>query len=174
MGMETEVIEIGIALLQNMEVKLVDSVFVLPVTSTISDFCEEFTGISQELIEVAGIPFEDACKKLAEFKHIPWATWANFPMDLFNDTCSHFDYPFNGYHTTMQSYSELFSSDKKMSLKQATEHFCGEYIGTPNIASDDAHNLARLALAWIENKNVPRDSLTQQRQNFFKSNFIKR
>jgi inhibitor of KinA sporulation pathway (predicted exonuclease) len=157
-GMENEIIEIGVCLLEVKTGEISNSrgILVKPEKSVISPFCTELTTITQKMIDAEGISFKDACNVLRnEFKSQSraWASFGAYDFNQFQRQCSStgFPYPFNSSHINVKS---LFALKKKLVHEQGMAGALAildiPLEGTHHRGIDDAKNIAKI-MNWILN-----------------------
>ena len=91
-GFKSEIIEIGASILEAPDGRWEEmdafSLLIRPVYSTVSEFCENLTGISQKALYDFGMTFEDAMDTIREGgKFIAWASWGQYDYDMLKQTC---------------------------------------------------------------------------------------
>lgn len=151
-GMQSEIIEIGIAVvdLKTKELLETDSIIVKPKTSTISEFCTELTTITQEMIDEQGVSFEEACKILTnKFKSNRrlWASWGKYDYNQIQNDCklNKVDFPMGrDYYNLKPLFSIKHSLGHDLGVATALEHLEMEFEGTHHRGIDDAKNIARI------------------------------
>ena len=151
-GMENDIIEIGIALLDIQTGEISDNrgIIVLPERSTVSAFCTELTTITPEMVAAEGIPFKEACnilKKEYLSQSRAWASFGAYDQKQFQRQCTAVGvaYPFGPSHINVKT---LFA------LKQQLGHEQGmagaltlleiPLEGTHHRGVDDAKNIAKI------------------------------
>jgi len=147
----SEIIEIGVCVL---DTKLLDisrkrSYIVKPKLSKISAFCTQLTGHTPKSMK-GGIPFGDACNKLAKeygTKNRVWASWGDSDRLHFRKECAEkgAEYPFGEAHINL---SDLFvlsmGESKRVKVSNALDMFGMKFEGKPHRGDDDAYNTARV------------------------------
>lgn len=99
-GEEPEIIEIGNAVLHvgDLHVEPGPELLVRPTRSTISDFCTDLTGITQEMIDEGGLLFVDAIEVLREthgdLRRMVWASYGEYDRKKLTEECQHHRIPF--------------------------------------------------------------------------------
>jgi len=150
-GMRHDIIEIGACLLDLKSGKITQktSYIVRPKNSTISEFCTNLTTITQEQVN-KGIPFSDACNKLAkEFgsRNRVWASWGDYDRKHFERDCDFYGarYPFGPRHINAKTlFSLVVGLNVELGLRAALE-YCGfDFSGTQHRGHDDAFNTAKV------------------------------
>ncbi|MFR9751083.1 exonuclease domain-containing protein [Nocardia sp. 004] len=104
-GMVSEIIEIGLTVvdLDAGERIAEHRILVRPARSTVSEFCTELTGLTQDEVDT-GMAFSDACRLLASEHRSgtkPWASWGDYDRKQFERQCAvtNAEYPFGQWHT---------------------------------------------------------------------------
>lgn len=146
-----EVIEIGVCSLdvQTFDISRKKSYIVRPKFSNVSEFCTELTGYTWDNVK-AGMPFENACNKLAKeygTRNKVWASWGDYDRSHFERECraKKARYPFGKSHINVSSLFTLMKGNsKKSSVGRALESIGFTFEGTPHKGCDDAWNTARI------------------------------
>lgn len=129
-GMENEIIEIGICVLQIRPVKkktLNEGIIVKPEKSEISYFCTDLTSITPEMVE-QGISLKEACYVLRNKYHSqnrPWASFGNYDRLKFEKECAskEIEYPFSQNHFNIKSLFALkYGLTKEIGLARAIDY----------------------------------------------------
>ena len=148
-GQETEIIEIGICLLDVKTGRRVEkeSILVYPEKSTVSEFCTELTSLEQWQVD-RGVTFRKACKILQKkfrSKQRVWASYGNFDIRQFRHQCDtrNVPYPFSTAHLNVKTLFALkYKLDKEIGMLRALSHLKVEIEGTHHRGIDDAWNTA--------------------------------
>jgi len=161
-GQKAEIIEIGIAKLhlegRGYEVEKVESIYVQPRYSTVSEFCTELTGITQAQLDREGVPFEQALERLRDHCLGPnylhrggpllysWASYGEWDRDILERQCQSFGvrYPMSRTHFNIKALLNLLRGDKHVGLSKAVKSFGMEFEGKHHSGVDDAVNAARV------------------------------
>lgn len=157
-GMESDIIEIGICLLDVNTGEITDNkgILIKPERSTISPFCTQLTTITPEMVAGEGISFKEGCsilKKQYLAQSRAWASFGGYDAKQFQRQCaaSGVGYPFSPSHVNVKT---LFALKKKLSFEQgmagALELLDIPLEGTHHRGVDDAKNIAKI-LWWILN-----------------------
>ena len=157
-GMESDIIEIGVCLLDIKSGEISDNrgILVVPERSTISPFCTELTTITEDMIDQEGIDFKDALKILREeysTQSRAWASYGAYDLKMFNRQCADLKrgYPFGPSHINVKT---LFALKRKMGhetgMAGALDQLEIPLEGTHHRGVDDARNIAKI-LWWILN-----------------------
>lgn len=147
----SDIIEIGACKLdlQTGKISQKTSYIIKPRNSTISEFCTELTTLTQEDVN-RGIPFSDACNKLAkEFgtKNRVWFAWGDFDRIHIQKECEFYGaiYPFGRRFINAKTLFSLMNGLKKeIGLQKAMEYYNLEFKGTQHRGHDDAFNTAKV------------------------------
>ncbi|MFW5720490.1 MAG: exonuclease domain-containing protein [Candidatus Dojkabacteria bacterium] len=148
-GEESEIIEIGICTYDIARGERVEkeSVFVLPETSSISEFCTELTSITPAMVKNKGMPFNEACamlRKKYKSKDRTWGSWGDYDRAQFERQCIRLGigYPFGRTHINLKN---LFALQNKLTREPGMEHALKllnlPLEGTHHRAGDDAWNI---------------------------------
>lgn len=124
-------------------------ILVKPERSTVSEFCTELTGLTQEEVD-SGVSFAEACDLLAtEHKSAdrPWASWGDYDRSLFLRQCAAVGvaYPFGETHVNAKA---VFGSVHRgrHGMKTALEVTGLPLEGRHHDGADDSWNIAALVL----------------------------
>lgn len=157
-GMENDIIEIGVCLLDVNTGEISDNrgILVKPERSVVSPFCTELTIITSEMIEEEGMPFKTACSILRkEFlsQSRAWASFGAYDLKQFQRQCGDLGigYPFGPSHINVKT---LFALKKKLGHEQgmagALEILEIPLEGTHHRGVDDAKNIAKILSRILE------------------------
>ena len=154
---EMETIEIGAVLVRasTLEVEAEYQSFVRPVRHpTLTPFCTELTGITQEML--AGAPaFPEAMEALRQAMlvgrwGVVWGSWGLFDDTQLRRDCAHhgIDYPMPEHMNLKNVFSAAQGRRKRYGMSKALR-LCGLALeGDHHRALADAKNIARM-LPWI-------------------------
>lgn len=157
-----EIIEIGICQvdIKNLKIEKKSSILIKPKNSSISEYCTNLTGLTQNIIDKDGTSFENAIEILKtdyQIRKHTWMSWGNFDRILFEEQCQreNIKYPFNSTHTNFKYiFSLLMFLDYQIGLSKAIEHIGINFEGTPHRGIDDALNVARIYIKLMKkNRN---------------------
>ncbi|MFI6998670.1 exonuclease domain-containing protein [Nocardia sp. NPDC050175] len=152
-GAVSEIIEIGLTVadLASGERRGKHRILVRPARSTVSEFCTELTGLTQDEVDT-GVSFTDACRLLAtehEAGVRAWASWGDYDRKQFLSQCNATDtaYPFGHRHTNAKLvFSEAYGLNRRQGMAGAL-HIAGLPLeGRHHRGEDDAWNIAALVL----------------------------
>ncbi|MEV4161222.1 3'-5' exonuclease [Nonomuraea dietziae] len=155
-GAVSEIIEIGLTVvdLHTRERVSRHRVLVRPARSTVSAFCTELTGLTQEEVE-KGLTFTEACRLLAA-EHAagrrPWASWGDYDRHQFTRQCQSTGapYPFGRRHTNVKAvFTEAYELRKRPGMAQALQVAGLPLEGRHHRGEDDAWNIAALTLHLV-------------------------
>lgn len=152
-----EVIEIGVCILdvETFDISRKKSYIVKPQFSNISKFCTELTGYTWADVK-SGMPFENACNKLAKeygTQNRIWASWGDYDRSHFERECrsKKAKYPFSKSHINASGlFTVMFGNKKKTSVGNALKAIGSEFVGTPHKGCDDAWNTAVILRYLLE------------------------
>lgn len=169
-GMASEIIEIGIAVL-DLEGVTGDAradgygsagarverhrVLVRPEHSTVSEFCTELTGLTQAEVDT-GVSFAEACTILARDHAAgvrPWTSWGDYDRKQFTRQCqtTHTPYPFGVRHVNAKAeFARVYGLKKRPGMAQALEMAGLPLEGRHHSGVDDAWNIAALILKLVD------------------------
>ncbi|WP_405165231.1 exonuclease domain-containing protein [Nocardia sp. NBC_01499] len=152
-GAVSEIIEIGLTVvdLAAVERRGKHRILVRPARSTVSEFCTELTGLTQDEVDT-GVDFAAACRLLAtehEAGQRPWASWGDYDRKQFLSQCAATNaaYPFSHRHTNAKLlFSEAYALERRQGMAGAL-HIAGLPLeGRHHSGTDDAWNIAALVL----------------------------
>lgn len=151
-GMENDIIEIGICLLDVKTAHIEDNrgIFVKPERSVISPFCTGLTTITPEMIEQEGISFQEALKIIKkEYKtqNRAWASYGAYDLKQFQRQCTDLGlaYPFGPSHINVKSLFALKNKlDYEVGMDGALKFLGIPLEGTHHRGIDDARNIAKV------------------------------
>lgn len=158
-GMRSEIIEIGICLLNlhTMKPEQKRSILVTPMESTVSEFCTKLTRITPEMLSDGGIPFAEACADVIrdyDAKNVLWGSWGDYDRKMFLKQCERrgVDYPFCPQHMNIK---QLFADvhGEKMGMARALSTIGLVLEGRHHRGDDDAHNIARILAHMIDHSD---------------------
>lgn len=108
-GQESEIIEVGVCLLDTRTGERLEkeSILVRPRLSSVSSFCTQLTGLTQERVET-GIPFGEACAHMCDrfrTKERVWASYGDYDRRMFELQCKREEakYPFSAGHINVKT-----------------------------------------------------------------------
>lgn len=152
-GAVSEIIEIGLTVvdLASSERRARHRVLVRPARSTVSEFCTELTGLTQDEVDT-GVSFAEACRLLAtehEAGVRAWASWGDYDRKQFLTQCeaTRTTYPFGQCHTNAKLvFSEAYSLKRRQGMAAALRIAGLPLEGRHHRGEDDAWNIAALVL----------------------------
>jgi inhibitor of KinA sporulation pathway (predicted exonuclease) len=124
-------------------------ILVKPERSTVSEFCTQLTGLTQEEVD-GGVSLAEACDLLAtEHKAAdrPWASWGDYDRHQFLRQCeaTGVAYPFGETHVNAKTvFSRLHRG--RHGMKAALELADLPLEGRHHDGADDSWNVAALVL----------------------------
>lgn len=149
-GEESEIIEIGVALLdvQTLTISDNESIIVKPIKSLISPFCTKLTSITEDMVN-SGISFAEACEILKnKYKshRRTWASWGDYDRKQFEKQCRAWcvPIPFGSTHINIKNlFSIFYNYPKEFGLNKAAQLIGLTMEGTLHRGVDDAMNISR-------------------------------
>lgn len=149
----SEIIEIGIAVVNTKELKIVknDSIMVRPQRSRISKFCTSLTTLTQAQVD-RGITFQEAIKKLKtdfDSGNRTFISWGDYDRKMFERNCRDYNiqYPFGPRHQNLKNaFTILHGLDREPGMDTALEHIKLKLDGTHHRGIDDARNIANILI----------------------------
>jgi len=154
-GQVNEIIEIGICILDTVkgEISKNKGILIKPERSEVSEFCTKLTTITQNMLDLEGISFEEACIKLREEynpKEYTWASYGFYDLNMFKKQCKfrNIEYPLSQEHINVKElFSKVKGLTKKVGMNEALNMLNIELEGTHHRGIDDARNIAKI-LYW--------------------------
>ena len=155
-GQESEIIEIGVALLdvRSHEITGKESILVKPERSQVSHFCAVLTSLTQDILDSRGVSFGEACLKLADSYQTrarTWASYGDYDRRMFERQCQArgVKYPFGVTHLNVKNLFALAQLlPREVGMDEALRVAGIELEGRHHRGVDDAYNTAKL-LAWM-------------------------
>jgi inhibitor of KinA sporulation pathway (predicted exonuclease) len=152
-GQSKEIIEIGICLLNcvTLELSRPRRIFIKPHRSTISEYCVQLTGITQDILDAKGISLNEAYEILVqEFKidERIVAAWGSDCAILEHELSVKFN---QGHINLCALFSILMGSQKRIGLNRALKRIDLNFEGIKHSGGDDALNAAKI-LQWMIKK----------------------
>lgn len=160
-GQETEVIEIGLCVLDVASGERLEkrSILVKPERSKISEFCTQLTSLTQKQVNREGISFKQACalleREYTSRKRV-WASYGDYDRSLFERQCRqrHVDYPFSPAHINVKSlFGIMHALPYEVGMSRALQMCDLELEGQHHRGVDDAWNIALLLSKLILNRS---------------------
>jgi inhibitor of KinA sporulation pathway (predicted exonuclease) len=153
----SEIIEIGIAVVNTKDLKIVrnDSIMVRPQRSRISKFCTSLTTLTQEQVD-KGITFQEAIKRLKtdfESGDRTFISWGDYDRKMFERNCRDYNvqYPFGPRHQNLKNnFTVLHGLDREPGMDRALEHIKLKLDGTHHRGIDDARNIANILIHTLK------------------------
>lgn len=158
-GMESDIIEIGICLLdvQNGEITDNRGILIKPERSVISPFCTSLTTITPEMVAKGVMSFKEACfilrKEYLSQKRV-WASFGAYDLKQFQRQCSAMGigFPFGPSHINVKT---LFALKNKLGHEEgmagALKILDIPLKGTHHRGVDDAFNIAKILNRILSN-----------------------
>ncbi len=151
-GQESEIIEVGIALLdlQSHQISARESILIKPERSQISRFCMVLTSLTQEILDESGISFAAACKKLEksyQSKERTWASFGDYDRRMLERQCQARGarYPFGVTHLNVKNlFALIHGLPREVGMDEALRITGLELEGRHHRGVDDAYNIAKL------------------------------
>jgi inhibitor of KinA sporulation pathway (predicted exonuclease) len=156
-GEKSDIIEIGLVPLdvRTLSLGAAKRIVTQPTRSSVSPFCTQLTGITQEEVE-NGIPLSDGCAVLRreyESDGRLWASYGDYDRRMFETCCAELGipYPFGQSHLNVKTLLAVsLGLPCEVSLKTGLHRVGLEFIGRAHRGEDDAINAARLLAMLFE------------------------
>ncbi|ARS39252.1 DNA polymerase III [Sphingobacteriaceae bacterium GW460-11-11-14-LB5] len=158
-GMESDIIEIGVCLLDIQTGEITDNrgILIKPERSTISSFCTALTTITPEMVVKDGISFKEACsilrKEYLSQKRV-WASFGAYDLKQFQRQCAAMGvgFPFGPSHINVKTLFALKNKlDHEEGMAGALKMLDIPLKGTHHRGVDDAYNIARILHRILNN-----------------------
>jgi inhibitor of KinA sporulation pathway (predicted exonuclease) len=162
-GQSSEIIQIGCTVVDIKAHTISDpsGIYVKPQYSTVSKFCTDLTGITQEMLNTKGVTFNEACQTLllaSDSTQVPWGSWGDYDKRMFNSDCTKkgYWYPFgngalNDRHFNIKTmFAIAYKLDREVGMVEALNILGLPLEGKHHDASWDSWNIARIFLKLLE------------------------
>ena len=161
-GQESEIIEMGLCLLEVASRRRQGkrNLLVRPEQSTVSAFCTQLTGLTQEQVN-GGISFADACSLLQQeytSNGCAWASYGDYDRLQFERQChsQQVRYPFGPTHVNIKALFALFEAlPREVGMAEALRRLHLPLEGVHHRAADDAWNIAGLFAELLSRYRSP-------------------
>ena len=160
-GQESEIIEIGLCLLETASGKRHSkrSILVRPERSTVSSFCTHLTGLTQEQVG-QGISFAQACTLLQNdycSHQRVWASYGDSDRLRFEKQCREHQviYPFGPKHVNIKIlFALLHAFPREVGMARALQTLDLPLEGTHHSGADDAWNSALIFAGILQKQTI--------------------
>lgn len=150
-GQESEIIEIGVCLLdlKSLELSAKRGLLIKPTRSTVSEFCTKLTSLTQEQVD-QGMTYAEACTILTNVyrgQARMWMSWGDYDRRMLRHQCqrSNVPYPLSDIHVNLkQLYADQRRKGKRCGMARALENEQLGMEGHHHRGHDDAWNTGRL------------------------------
>jgi inhibitor of KinA sporulation pathway (predicted exonuclease) len=161
-GSISEIIEIGIAVVNIKELKIVqnDSIIIRPQRSKISQFCTKLTTLTQNYVD-QGITFEAAVALLKKdylSEDRTFVSWGDYDRKMFERNSRDYSvkYPFGPRHFNLKNgFTMLHGLDREPGMDRALEHIGLPLDGTHHRGVDDARNIGNIFIHTLKKFRMP-------------------
>lgn len=150
-GQISEVIEVGGAVLEqdpqsSWEVTDSFGILIQPERSTVSQYCEELTGITQKALEDCGNTLEDAMEMVEGIGSTVWGSWGDYDYNMLRDECKskYIKYRLPYAHLNIKALASAWFVVGTMGMKRMLGHLGMVHEGRHHRGEDDAKNIARI------------------------------
>lgn len=152
----SEIIEIGVSLVDFSTKSIIKSkrYLIKPKKSTVSEYCTNLTGITQDQLNKEGLDLTKASKMIRQDfnpTNIAWGGWGD-DLTALKKACESQNavFPFSSSYTDIGFlYSLSKGESKKWNLENALQNEQMNFIGKPHTGVDDAFNTARLFIKML-------------------------
>lgn len=153
----SEVIEIGIAVVNIKELKIVEneSIIIRPQKSKISKFCTKLTTLTQDYVD-QGTTFQAAMEilhKNYKSNERVFISWGDYDRNMFQQNCNDYGvkYPFGPRHTNFRNmFTMLHGLGREPGMDQALELLGMKLDGTHHRGIDDARNIGNILIHTLK------------------------
>ncbi len=161
----SEIIEIGIALVNIDDLKIVqnESIIVRPQRSKVSKFCTKLTTLTQEFVD-QGMTFQAAMEVLRKnynSQNKVFVSWGDYDRKMFERNCQDYGvkYPFGPRHMNLKnSFAILNGLTREASVDGAIKDWMPfPMTGTHHRGIDDARNIAEIFIHTLSTYRIGRD-----------------
>lgn len=152
-GERNEIIEIGIAVIENRAITETRSIITLPPTCQISEFCTQLTTLDAEYVDETGISFENAIRILKQDYKVGnsiFASWGDYDRKAIDKNCrwNGVSNPMSNMHLNVKAlYAAHFGETGGMD--QAAKNMNIPFEGTHHRGVDDAKMIAKILLGLL-------------------------
>ncbi|MFC0044247.1 3'-5' exonuclease KapD [Metabacillus iocasae] len=143
-GFYPEIIEVGLVLVVNQEIRERFSSFVKPTQfPTLTERCKNFLTIQQEQVD-DGISFAELINQMLQYETQTSSTiitWGNMDMKVLKHSCqkNNLVFPFQGKQIDLSmEYKRFFGDQNQTGLWKAVQEYGKEGTGKHHCALDDA------------------------------------
>jgi inhibitor of KinA sporulation pathway (predicted exonuclease) len=150
-GEESEIIEIGVCLLDTATAERVERVgfLVRPVSSSVGPFCTRLTTLTQAEVD-RGVSLEEGCRALRQrfrTQDRVWASYGDYDRRQFERQCRRdgVAYPFGTSHINVKTlFAVAHGLSREVGMAEALERIGIPLEGTHHRGADDAWNIAAI------------------------------
>ena len=151
-----ETIEIGAVLLNEDFVKIDQlDIFTMPkYNKTLSNYCIDLTGITQEMLDTNAIPFPEAISilihriapTLNHMSEVVLCAWGDFDKNQLKKDCEEWniEFPFTDEYINVKKEFSKVLGHKKCGLQKACTLMALRFNGSPHRGIDDAGMVAEI------------------------------
>lgn len=145
----SEIIEIGYTVLNYKinEIKESGSIIVKPLRSVVTLFCNQLTGLTQEIVD-RGISWAEACKTLEQDLISGgrlWSSYGNYDKTMLEKMCKMYNvkYPMVLQHLNVKALNTVMTGEV-CGLGRCLTRLGMNFEGKPHSGVDDSFNTARI------------------------------
>lgn len=159
-----EIIEIGYAVLDLKELKILENkaIMVVPTTSKISPFCTQLTTLKAEdvTLEAGALPYGKALQSIKavmdKYDVFSWASYGDYDRTMFVRQCNRecFINPMPRKHMNISHLVEQINGGQRIGMDKALRLFTIPMIGTHHRGVDDAMNIARIQVTILHYNRI--------------------
>ncbi len=150
-GQMSEIIEVGLCVVDVQLLRRLErrSLMVKPMTSEVSEFCTDLTGITTEMVQDAP-PLSEAVRILRDQYRAGdrlFASWGDYDRKQFYRNCQTYNlkYPFGPTHLNIKNlFSTALGLNQELGIDGACQRLGLTMEGAHHRGVDDAWNIARI------------------------------
>ena len=154
----SEIIEIGICPvdLKTAKAGTAEAILVCPQRSTVSQFCTQLTGITQDMVVEDGMYLGDACRDMItrfQTDTHPWASYGDYDRTQFSKNCSllKVGYPFSHRHLNVKSLiAQVSGWECEVGMDEALRRLGLKMVQPHHRGGSDAQNIANIYALIVE------------------------
>ena len=150
-GQMSEIIEIGLCVVDLQLLRRLErrALMVKPMTSEVSEFCTNLTGITADMV-VDAPPLSEALRVLRDRYRAAdrlFASWGDYDRKQFQRNCQAYNlkYPFGPTHLNIKNlFSTALGLNQELGIDVACQRLGLTMEGSHHRGVDDAWNIARI------------------------------
>lgn len=159
---KNEIFQIGMTAVNNDKITNIKDIKIKPQYSSISNFCKNLTGMTQEKIDKEGVSIKEGYNAFKDIisQYSTWASWGKYDYNQISKMCELYNIPQVAQKDHI-NIRELFAKkilgsdnphDAPNNPKIAMEQLGLKFEGRNHDGADDALNIAKLFVAINKHK----------------------